>query len=338
MKTRKLAKILLFAFLSTSSVSFAHWFAPENDQKVPVYQKVRKVDGSRTITQKEFDAVIDHAYEILAPVVAERGGKLVIDRRWNDPTVNAYAHREGKEYHVTMFGGLARHKETTPDGFALVVCHEIGHHIGGAPRYDRNTDWASVEGQSDYWATLKCAKRLWENEDNSVVIKDLKKRQRELKSRRRLVYDLVNETVEKSCNEANMDRRTKRVDEDGAALCIRASMGGLSLARLLADLQGVSMPEFETPDTKTVKETYEAHPAAQCRLDTYYQGSLCALPYSDIVDEDNPFQGTCNRIEEDKVGIRPLCWFQPKDYSRRGRIEKRGGSSSRHNHKHGKVY
>jgi hypothetical protein len=35
-----------------------------------------------------------------------------------------------------MFGGLARHELVTDDGFMMVVCHETGHHLGGAPRYN----------------------------------------------------------------------------------------------------------------------------------------------------------------------------------------------------------
>ena len=33
-----------------------------------------------------------------------------------------------------MFGGLAGHETITTDAFALVACHELGHHIGGAQR------------------------------------------------------------------------------------------------------------------------------------------------------------------------------------------------------------
>ncbi|MCB9094507.1 MAG: hypothetical protein H6621_05505 [Halobacteriovoraceae bacterium] len=306
-------KLLVVFSLLASTNTFAHWFAPKNNKKIPAYSRVKKINGSRQITEKEFNAVLDKVEEILAPVVKERGGILVVNREWQDGTVNAYAHREGDEYHITMFGGLARHEETTPDGFALVACHEIGHHIGGSPR--KPARWASNEGQSDYWATLKCAKRLWEKDENIVVMNERAELQRKLKFRKQLDYDLINEYAKKSCDKA-YESRTKR-DAEGAALCLRAAMGGLSLARLLADLGGSNMPEFDTPDPSKVSSTNHAHPAAQCRLDTYFNGSLCALSYSDEVNSDDPFPGTCNRIENHKVGLRPLCWFQPKDYSRR---------------------
>jgi Zn-dependent protease with chaperone function len=53
-----------------------------------------------------------------------------------------------------MFGGLARDPLVTKDGFSAVICHEIGHHIAGAPR--KGFSWASNEGQADYFATTKC--------------------------------------------------------------------------------------------------------------------------------------------------------------------------------------
>ena len=68
-----------------------------------------------------------------------------------------------------MFGGLARHKLVTPDGFALVACHEMGHHLGGAPR---RGGWASNEGQSDYYATTKCARRIWAEDNNAAIMQD----------------------------------------------------------------------------------------------------------------------------------------------------------------------
>jgi hypothetical protein len=69
-----------------------------------------------------------------------------------------------------VYGGLARHGEITPDGFALVLCHEIGHHLGGVPRYSGANGWASNEGQSDYFAATKCLRRAWQSDQNEDLI------------------------------------------------------------------------------------------------------------------------------------------------------------------------
>lgn len=139
-------------------------FLPKNDLFLSVDAK-----GINTITESKFNAVIDQVESVYSPIVSEYGGKLEVVRKWTDGTVNAYAEQEGNVWKVSMFGGLARHKTITADGFALVVCHEIGHHIGGAPRY-AGDDWASNEGQADYFATLKCLRRVWQSEDNAAVV------------------------------------------------------------------------------------------------------------------------------------------------------------------------
>src|SRR6478609_9034269 len=73
-------------------------------------------------------------------------------------------------YRVHMYGGLARRPEVTPDGFTLVVCHEVGHHFGGYP-FVRDAYWAANDGQADYFSTLACARRLWQNQpaDNALA-------------------------------------------------------------------------------------------------------------------------------------------------------------------------
>ena len=121
---------------------------PKNNQSYPV--ELSAVDGS-----VEFNRVIDLVYKHYEPVVSNLGKRLVVERNWSDSTVNAYAYPKGDQMRVAMFGGLARHPEVTKDGFMMVMCHELGHHLGGAPM----KSWASNEGQSDYFAANKCFKR-----------------------------------------------------------------------------------------------------------------------------------------------------------------------------------
>ncbi|MEI8347458.1 MAG: hypothetical protein WCG27_08320, partial [Pseudomonadota bacterium] len=85
------------------------------------------------IDEATFNATIDQLNVIYGPVVKEKGGNLVFERNWDDGTVNAYANQDGDTWTVAMFGGLARHEVITADAFALVVCHELNHHLGGAP-------------------------------------------------------------------------------------------------------------------------------------------------------------------------------------------------------------
>jgi hypothetical protein len=110
------------------------------------------------ITQTQFNAVVDQVSSHFAPIVARHGGRLVAKRFWNDSTVNAYADRQGGTWNISFFGGLARWPSMTTLGFSMVVCHELGHHLGGAPLYG-GMGWAAVEGEADYFSS-RCMKEL----------------------------------------------------------------------------------------------------------------------------------------------------------------------------------
>lgn len=299
----KMKTIAMLAGLSFASLAFAcnqdgtgGGFLPENNLYISVNDK-----AAGGLSEARFNAVIDKVITIYSPIVSSLGGNLSVERNWTDGTVNAYASQSGKNWKVAMFGGLARHSTITEDGFALVVCHELGHHIGGAPKKGGSTgggwwggstgasSWASNEGQSDYFATLKCLRKSFLNDDNATIVSKL--------------------TIPASLSAA-CSKSTKGNKED-TAMCVRTSMAGMSVANLFAALGRTKDPKFETPDTKVVSKTDDNHPAAQCRLDTYLQGSLCDINMNEDVSNTDEVKGTCHSSLGMKTGTRPLCWFKP---------------------------
>ena len=270
---------------------------------IPPNTLLFSTEAKTGIDEKMFNLIIDKAEEIYGPIIQAKGGKLNIERNWDDDTVNAYADRSGNVWNVAMFGGLARHPETTPDAFAEVVCHELGHHLGGKPKYSY-LDWASAEGQADYFATLKCMRTILAKVDNWQTIE------------RWYPADEVPQVVKDRC-------KMGHPDQNEFAICVRGAMGGKALARLLASLGNDKMPEFETPDQSKVKKTQESHPHAQCRLDTYFQGAVCHVSHTQDVSDTDPKTGTCHeatpapgagrfsRNETNLFGIRPYCWYAP---------------------------
>lgn len=285
---KNLKQGLLLASLLVSQPIFActidgkEGFLPKNDHYISVDDK-----NAAGITEAQFNSVIDKVETMYAPIISQYGGELNIERNWTDGTVNAYAQQIGTTWNVAMFGGLARHRTITEDGFALVVCHELGHHIGGAPKYNSN-DWASNEGQSDYFATTKCLRRVWNAENNQEIVKSMD----------------VPQTVMNSCASAWSD-------EADRAICIRGAMAGNSVANLFASMSWGRTPSFDTPDPKIVTRTYDRHPAYQCRLDTYFQGALCEKSFNEDVAQDEEVTGTCHGSTGHTSGLRPLCWFKP---------------------------
>ena len=264
-------------------------FVEDNDLWIGPHDK-----GINSMTEQEFNDVISKIETIYKPLVREKGGDLHVERKWEDGTVNASAQRFGGKWVVNMYGGLARHETITRDGFAMVVCHELGHHIGGLPKKKMywSTTWAANEGQADYFASLKCMRRYMKDDDNVAIVEKMD----------------VPEFVTKKCQESF-------TTQEEFAICQRTSMAGLSLGNLFKVLKKLNKDlKFDTPDPKKVSTTDHNHPAPQCRLDTYFAGALCDKVVSDGVSETDINKGVCSR-ERSEVPIRtrPLCWFKPND-------------------------
>lgn len=276
-------------FLSLAAASFNSYagriqvcdgFFPKNTLSFPVTDDIQAM----ATTQTQFNEALNRLQREFAADVARAGGQLVIERKWSDGTVNAYAYQQAGKWIIAMFGGLARHPKITADGFTAVACHELGHHIGGAPR----DAWASVEGEADYYSTLKCLRRLWRSDDNAKII-----------AGRTLDPNAV-----KQCEAEHRGRQDQ-------LLCIRGAMAGLNLAAVLASLNGVAAPKTTTPDPRRVWRISEDHPAPQCRLDTYFQGALCRVPYSQARSNTSYRTGACADERTYARGLRPRCWFNP---------------------------
>lgn len=254
------------------------------------------------VSEEAFYKVTEEVEKIYAPIVKSRGGVLEIVRNWKSNTVNAFAKRIGTTYQVNMFGGLARHPLNTVDGYTLVLCHEIGHHLAGKPLA---SSWASNEGQSDYFATAKCLRRYFSDQDNATIVSTM------------LVPEKVQEHCFKSFGPSS-----------DHAICVRGALAGLSLANVLDSLSrgaasGSSSrtwgkptgtptpttvngkPDFNTPDPSKVSSTYSKHPKAQCRLDTYFAGAVCEVPSSVDFSYKDETSGACSN----GLSARPACWY-----------------------------
>lgn len=262
-------------------------FAPENGLNISFNS-----NSKNGITEEVFNEVIEEISAIYKPIIEAKGNPFRVERRWSDGKVNASASldRRGR-FVVTMYGGLARHELITRDGFATVLCHEIGHKLGGAPRrtewYGSRT-WASNEGQSDYFAILKCFKRVYGTHDNISYIEQLD----------------IHPIVRKKCNSIHDN-------ESEAALCIRSVIAAKSGADLLGTLSKTGLTSFDKHDPSVVTRTNHKHPHAQCRLDNYFSAALCDKDFNEDFDRKDPNKGACNRKDGDTQGLRSLCWFKP---------------------------
>lgn len=294
-------------FLMILGVSALHanasWLAPEyiRNDLLPVKA------SEANMTETEFKQIIQSLQTFYAPRVAQLGGRLSMTGDWKSETLNAGARQGMGAWQVQITGGLARRPELTQDAFTLILCHELGHHLGGfafaAAQTPFEKPWAANEGQADYFSTQVCAKEIWAN--------DLEKNA---------------QAREKASAKALKQCDSVWTQAEDLNLCARILTAVESMTATMSALAKKPLPDFETPDSSKVEKTSDKHPAIQCRMDTTTQGALCsALPNKSIIPgktspggvfgleaEKEAATFSCTQFSGFSIGLRPACWFRAR--------------------------
>lgn len=286
--------LLLLSMISTPEViacmhsQNSGGLLPHNDLYIGVDEKNHKAGG---LNHSQYNNIVDKIAAIYEPIIVSLGKKLEVAKLWSSGEVNAYADQVGDTWKIEMHGGLARHEAITLDSFALVICHEFGHHLAGFPKKIRNgrPSWSSAEGQADYFANTKCLRKYFRTQDNLHIVKKLK----------------IPLKVKLLCQE----QFSEQIDQ---LICQRASIAGQQTAVLMGMIMGeTSSPGFASTDKKKVVRNYTRHSKSQCRLDTYFSGSLCQVSENQDFDNEDENINACTIKNGFNTGIRPKCWFAP---------------------------
>lgn len=273
----KVRLVLMILWLGTYSTAFGQESASSSAES--------GLRASNGMTEEKFHGLIDHIENLYAPVVGTHGAVLKIKRLWASTRANASAMQFGNgTWELNVHGGMARHESMTDDSFVLILCHEMGHHLGGFPFMSA---WGATEGQADYFATHSCARELWKND----------------KARNASFGFHTDAIAKRQCNQA-------WTHEDDQNLCHRI----MTAAHLVVSFLGHgTQVAFDTPSLDRVGRTYRFYPSAQCRLDTMAAGALCtqtfdvnALPRTEAEAEEH----SCLNPGFE-FGLRPRCWFAP---------------------------
>lgn len=257
---------------------------PENDLRFPSTFK------SAGMGKAEFEMAIYEFHKIMAPMVEKSYQReLKVIGEWENERVNAFASRDkDRNPQIVITGGMARHPMMTRDAFYSILCHEMGHHFGGAPKMFRGAtelrSWSSAEGQADYYAATKCMPYLLERlpaRDEFVVLDRYKR-------------DLLGQV----CFSEN---------------CLIIAQAAERVAKIFYDIRPQGpRPDILSRDHTEVLRTDHGHPVPQCRLDTFISGANCPIDPSVVLDDLNPHleKGACP-TSPFRDGGRPTCWFHP---------------------------
>lgn len=281
MNIKLLKQTLVLLLLTTQAIeSYAcgHGFFPKSADYIGSF--------SETAVKTNIHAanIVDIFQDVYSPIFKEQGKTLQINFDWENSKLNAYATRD--DYNnpvINITGGLATHDLITQDSLSLILCHEVGHFLGGAPKKRRGRStrksWSSAEGQADYYATAFCMKKIFaklpEQKSNTKA----------------------NRYQQESAQICNSPR------------CKRIALASLTVARIYAEIDFFSNElSLISNDDYTVYETVYGHSNPQCRLDTMISGLLCPNSESIAFDDGDLIKSSCKANQY----RRPRCWFYPE--------------------------
>jgi hypothetical protein len=203
--------------------------------------------GSKCITQKQFNSIIDNIINEYKEIFKQHGWILGARKRWKSNTESAsYEFETSTKVNLVIHGGVAKAMEMTVDALAVVTCHELGHlyalidrqHIPG-------------EGGADYFAILsKCTLKALDNVRQSRKV-------------------LLPKEVISSCTRSRIYLSKE---------CERVNRASYSASQTRARVLGHRSVSFLTPDPTVVTETSYDLTSSQCGLDTFLAASLGRFP------------------------------------------------------------
>lgn len=290
MKT--LLTLLLTFNAAQGVIACEHGFFPNNDLLIPT-------SSENTMAKNAESTVITEVItDIYQPIFIKDNKKLTINFNWKDPAVNAYATRDDQNNPViNVTGGMLGYELLTKDGLALILCHELGHFLGGEPKKLRGRSskksWSSAEGQADYFATASCIKKVFKELPDFIETEEVKKATDNKKSQK---LRLIQEST-KICK---------------TPMCKRIALASHNVAKVYASLDWFSGElSLINKDEYTVYETIYSHPNPQCRLDTMIAALRCPNSEEIVFKNGDLIQSACENTEH----RRPRCWFYPDTIS-----------------------
>jgi hypothetical protein len=127
--------------------------------------KIDKVDLT-SIEMKSMEDTVGRFESTMLPKIPS-DHEIIIRLEALSPRVNAEIVKENGSVSIVVWGGMLSHPKMSPATLNLLLCHELGHYLGGPPLKSR-TGWSSTEGQSDYYSTSNCLKDLGVDETQFI--------------------------------------------------------------------------------------------------------------------------------------------------------------------------
>lgn len=239
------------------------------------------------------EQILKDAKSIYAPISITTFNKPLYFQMSESPSVGGSAHHEANHLAVVIDRGLLDSPRLTPDGFRMIICHELGHLFGGAPRRHAPPEWdgpiahdglsmMTSEGQADYYASLVSFRKMLELETLEFPRPD---------------YSRAGPRLKRKCEEE------AGFKGEELQACLRAGLAGEDFLKLVFDFP-ISCENFdESIAPNLIRDFY---PSRQCRLDTIVSGALCSENQTFVLDFNLMDKNGCGQ----EYAARPACWYR----------------------------
>lgn len=221
-------KTLLLTLLLSSSVHANPMFAKESDPTA--------------LTHTEMIELIKDVEEVYPSV------EIILE---DDLLKNASATNNGAKRNIIVHAGLGKAKYMSKDHFSLILCHEIGHHFGGAPMMEgEHSYWASDEGQADYFGAKECMGKVLRPHNEKILVKP---------------------TIAKQCRDAQICMRTAKAAEEFGKRDFLLNHYDQEPSEI--DYKEILLVNA-IPVERSFRFPFEQYPSSQCRTDIMFQAAL----------------------------------------------------------------
>lgn len=247
-----LASLLLVLLITMAQITKAETNKiSEASRSDYFYLPVESTLVSRVSEKDYLQLIADFQSAYLPQVIQKTGKPVLILNEWKNPYFSAYSFQRESYFQISLSGGTARAPGATQASLAAIVCHELGHIIGGEPLQTiPGGEWASSEGQADFFAAKICLPNYFHRHPEAQTAGS------------------TDPEIMKTCH--------------GNESCESVAKTGFEVVSFFQrysyhEYVPVRLETHEKPSTELIRNKY---PTDQCRLDTFVGGAICQLGLS----------------------------------------------------------
>jgi hypothetical protein len=206
------------------------------------------------VDKKQFHKIVGEIYSLYTTEALSQNKNLTLSLNWKVPYFTAWANKgASSHYSINFWGGLARIPGMLTQTWEFIVCHELGHILGGLPKHKSSySSWASSEGQSDHFAITECLPKYYKTFQKEGFDSTLS----------------LPVEIDRCLN--------SHISVENQNICLKVLRAGRGMAEVLNYLSlSDEVASYESIAPSVDQTLHDSYPTAQCRIDIFYQQSTC---------------------------------------------------------------